>query len=362
MRTNNDIERLRTQAERARRCFYPTSRSQQQAAYARTRVGQLVRPYRNMYADSEYWSTLPPPERSRHIIRTMAQQYPGRVFAGLSAAAILSLEYPWGLHADGLIYIAAPRGRSAGAHPQLRHIVMTDTPVRTVVDCLNEGRFGTFILPDPATYDGIGDVVNTMRITTPARTLVDCGLRYPFVQTLPMFDSALRRNLATREELLELCDGLRTDCGPVMRLLRYANPLNENGGESLCYGTIIEEGFAVPELQHVFIDPDDPRARYRADFVWHTSDGRVIVLEYDGTRKYVDPAMTNRRDVRDVVRRERAREDALRRAKVTAIIRTDYDEVIRRTPLRRKLLTAGVPMAVADPRYERRLDMRGREW
>ncbi|WP_125968072.1 hypothetical protein [Bifidobacterium samirii] len=197
------------------------------------------------------------------------------------------------------------------------------------------------------------DVVDTVLVTSPARTLVDCGLRYPFVEMLPMFDSAFRRHLVTREQILEVCDGVHADCGHVFRLLRHANPLNENGGESRCYATIIDEGFAVPQSQVVFVDPNAPWNRYRADFVWHTPDGRVIVLEYDGTAKYVDPTMTKRRDVRDVVRAEREREAALRRAGVTTIIRVNHDEVVRRVPLVHKLLEAGVPMAVAHPLYER---------
>lgn len=360
----HDIEQLRLESERNRRCFYPRTRSQQQAIGTRLRAGHLVRPYRNMYAGKHYWHSLRSPERARHIIRTMSHQYPNRVFAGLSAAAMLHLQYPWELHHDQSVFIASPRGRSTGTYSRLHHIVMRTMLTCTLVDQLGNGQFATRVIPEaPASASGsnVADTVNTVRITTPARTLIDCGLRYPFVQVLPMFDSALRKNLVTREQVLVLCDDLHIDCSCVLRLLHYANPLNENGGESLCYGTIIDEGFAVPQLQHVFIDPDNPWVRHRADFVWHTHDGRVIVLEYDGTRKYVDPQMTRRRDIRDVVRDERDREDALRRAKVTDIIRTTYDEVVQRTPLHRKLLDADVPMAVANPQYERCLDIHGRE-
>ena len=364
MKLRNDIEQLYIESERSKRCFYPHDRSQQQAINTRLRAGQLVRPFRNTYARTEYWHALPPPEQARHVIRTMSSQYSNRVFAGLSAAALLQLEYPWKLHQDESVFIAAQRGRSAGTHPRLHHIVMRDMPTCIIIDHLDNGRFSTRMISDnlaATASNSIHDILNTARITTPARTLIDCGLRYPFVQVLPMFDSALRSNLVTQEQVLDLCDSMRADCGPVLRLLHYTNPLNENGGESLCYGTIIDEGFAVPQLQHVFIDPDNPWVRHRADFVWHTQDGRVIVLEYDGTRKYVDPSMTNRRSIQDVVRDERERENALRRAKVTTIIRTTYDEVMQRSPLKRKLLDADVPMAVANPQYERCLDIRGRE-
>ena len=42
----------------------------------------------------------------------------------------------------------------------------------------------------------------------------------------------------------------------------------------------------------------------------HT-DGRIIVGELDGTAKYVDPKMTDRRSIQETVQAEREREQAL---------------------------------------------------
>ena len=84
------------------------------------------------------------------------------------------------------------------------------------------------------------------------KNLVDCALLYPFEHVLSMFDSALRRGLVTREEIVAVCDGLRVDCGPVFRLLHYADARSENGGESFCRAVSIEEGFVPPQLQHTF--------------------------------------------------------------------------------------------------------------
>ncbi|NEG88862.1 CTP synthase [Bifidobacterium aerophilum] len=293
----------------------------------------------------------------------MAIQRPNRIFAGLSAAAMLRLEYGWNLHQDGTVFLASPTGGTSRSYGSICHISMQSPPISMVTRTRERTGVVTSLVanmpPDVTSYTGT--IVDAVRITAPERTLVDCGLRYSFSQALPMFDSALRRDLVTRESILEICDGLHADCGPVLRLLHYANPLNENGGESLCYATVIEEGFAVPELQHVFLDPDAPWVKHRADFVWHTQDGRIIVLEYDGTGKYVDPAMTGRRGIQDVVHEERKREDTLRNAGVTRIIRTNYDEVRQRHPLRHKLLDANVPMAVMYPVYERETDILGNE-
>ncbi|RSX54056.1 CTP synthase [Bifidobacterium goeldii] len=365
MRAHPDIDRLIAAAERDQRCFTPKTNTQRQATITRLRSGALVRPHRNAYARTAYWASLNAADQARHVIRELARQRPNRVFAGLSAAAMLELEYGWNLHNGGMVFLASSTGGNAHSHVSLRHIIMRHPPAATIVRTRERTGIVTTLAKeqpeDLAQRDNAAGIVDVTRITTPERTLVDCGLRYSFIQALPMFDSALRRGLVTRDGILGICDGLHADCGPVLRLLHYANPLNENGGESLCYATILEEGFAIPELQHVFLDPDAPWTKYRADFVWHTPDGRVIVLEYDGTDKYVDPAMTKRRDIRDVVRDERAREDVLRRAGVTTIIRTNYDEARQRYPLRRKLLNAHVPMT-GTLMHERRTDVHGREW
>lgn len=360
MRPNKDIERLAAEAEREQRCLLPENEAQFKLILARMRSGEIIRTHRGIYARSDYWNTLLPPERARHIVRAISLRHPDRIFAGISAAAMLFLEHQWDLHDDGLVFLASRSGGSVAAYRGIRHIVMSDIPVNTLIryrhgsaapqqtliaDRLS-GRDPQRFVPRNAT------VIAAVAITSPARILVDCGLRYRFEQALPIFDSALRQRLVTRDQVMEICDSLHADCGTVNRLLHYANPRNENGGESLCYATIIDQGFAVPQLQHEFIDPLDMRNRYRVDFVWHTPDGRVIVLEYDGMRKYVDPSMTGGGSVRDVVRREREREDALRRAKVTTILRTNHDEVTRRYPLIRKLIDAEVPMRVMNSYYE----------
>ncbi|WP_236029518.1 CTP synthase [Bifidobacterium miconisargentati] len=375
MRHHIELEALCDDAERNHRCFYPTSNALQQATYVRLRNGYLVRPHRNVYCRASYWATLNPAERSRHIIRTLSRQFPTHVFAGLSAAAILQLEYSWHLHDDGSIFIASSTGSPKRTYQGIRRIGMTDPPVSSVIHFRRGDGIRAKAIPGPltmnprqtpssqATLFGIAcsDITDIIRITSPARTLVDCGLRYTFAQSLPMFDSALRNHLTTPQQVMDICDGMRTECGSIMRLLHYADPLSENGGESLCRAVVIEEGFAVPQLQHVFTDVDASWTRYRVDFVWHTEDGRIIVLEFDGTAKYTDPSMTRHSNVHTVVRAERDREDALRRAGVTTIIRTNYEEVTLRTPLVRKLLDARVPMTSMNPRYERATDVTGRE-
>ena len=125
--------------------------------------------------------------------------------------------------------------------------------------------------------------IGEVRVTSPARTLVDCALLYPFEHVLSMFDSALRRGLVTREEIVAVCDGLRVDCGPVFRLLHYADARSENGGESFCRAVSIEEGFVPPQLQHTFLQPRDRQGGGPGRF--HLAYGRWPhhqLLEFDG--------------------------------------------------------------------------------
>ena len=71
----------------------------------------------------------------------------------------------------------------------------------------------------------------------------------------------------------------------------------------LARGTIIEGRFLTPRIQVTVTDPQT-NTEYRVDFVWKLDDGRVIVAEYDGTQKYVDPAMTDNRSIQEVVAKE----------------------------------------------------------
>ena len=90
-------------------------------------------------------------------------------------------------------------------------------------------------------------------MTSKARTVVDCGLSVDFRFALPIIDSALRNGVAITD-ILNVCSTMRRDCTPIFRLLHYANPASENGGESLGRGTIIAGGLLAPELQQNITD------------------------------------------------------------------------------------------------------------
>ncbi|MDF7664447.1 hypothetical protein PT282_07225 [Bifidobacterium sp. ESL0763] len=316
MKKHKELEILAERAESERRCFFGATDSQRKALRRRRKAGELVSPYMNMYARTHYWRQLSPPERMLHLIRALAMRHPRWVFAGSSAALVWGFDCPWSMFADGKVTVA---NEGSASHSKCSRLEYRG------VSWLRVGKHG-----------GI-------RVTDPARTVVDCGMRYSFAQGLAVADSAMRLGLVHGDDVVKACRGLHHVKPKVGRLVRYANPLSENGGESLCRAVIIESRFMLPQLQRVFVDPADVSGVYRADFSWHFRDGRVVVLEFDGMRKYDDTDMTGNRSTREVVHAERERESALMRAGVTDILRTDYREVRNRAPLIAKLANAGIP-------------------
>jgi hypothetical protein len=267
-----------------------------------------------MYARSEYWNSLNPAQRSQHLIRGLSRKHPHWVFTGLSAVSILELEPPWALCSRNIVYRAVEYSSCIRHNGRLQYVYINE------LDVMQYGE---------------------IRITKPARAIVDCGLIYEFRQTLPIVDAALRRRIVSKNEILAVCDTMEKDTSSVLRSLHYADGRSENGGESLCRAIIIESGFAIPRLQEEFIDSRN--RRYRVDFSWHLADGRIIVLEFVGTAKYVDSQMTNSHTTERVVFEERQRESALFAAGVTHLVRVNYLEVSNEVNLIRKLEDAGVP-------------------
>lgn len=314
MRRHKEVAALIETAQAERRCVFGHTSAQRQALARRVHAKELHRVAPNMYADALYWEALDPPERTLHLARALHSRHGNWRFGGITAAAAHGFEHQWCLH-DGTV------------------TVVTDTKSTVIGGDRHVRR-----LRSPS---GRCIMVNGIPVTDGARTVVDCGSLLGFRDALPIVDSALSKGLSV-DDILTACGGTRKSQIPVFQLLRYANPLSENGGESFARATIIEQRFMVPEIQVAFADPTTGRS-YRVDFVWRLSDGRVIVGEFDGTEKYVNPTMTNRRSIQSVVTAEREREGALQRAGVTTVIRFTFDDVARRVPLIDKLSAAGVP-------------------
>lgn len=313
MKTHRIIADKLIQAQRRQSCIFAADNNEGKALRRRVRAGELSSPYHGMFVDAQYWNALNEAERVRHIARCLATRYPSWVFAGPTAAAICNLDHQWSIHRSGL-YVASSV-RSGDKTDSVSRIFMTEIPV--------------------AEAQGL-------RVTSVSRTLVDCALLLPFSKAFPIFDSAFR-NGVSEQSVRDACAGLRRDVSAVRRLLAHVDPRSENGGESLARAVMIEAGFQSPQLQRVFVDPRDSSHWYRVDFAWCFPGGYMVVGEYDGMAKYVDPAMTDRRTIQTVVSEQAERERDLYAWGVSRIVRFTYDDVARRQPLIDKLVSVEIP-------------------
>ena len=99
MKHHKAVDILITKAEATQQCAYGTTKAHRSALARRVQARELKRVFPNMYAASEYWDSLQPDERIRHIARTLHNRHPDWVFAGVTAAAIHDFEHQWHLHA-----------------------------------------------------------------------------------------------------------------------------------------------------------------------------------------------------------------------------------------------------------------------
>lgn len=316
-KTHHATELLLDRSQSERRCAVGMTAAQRKSLRRRRDEGLLVNPYRNVYARSEYWETLDPIERHRHVVNAVAILRPEWTFASVSAASKHGLDYSYGLHSPPLVYVADASAVPAGHQYRLLRRVR---------------------MPEIATVRMGG-----VSVTPIDRTLIDCASMLSFVQTMPMFNSALRKG-HDLSGLPAMCDDLGIGGYQVGRLLEYATGACENGGEDMVYATIVDLGYIKPRVQFPFHNPDHPDAPLRADFVWIRDDGAIIVAEFDGMGKYVlDDG--DRSTIEARVAAERRREGVLRRQGASCVVRLQWEDVLNPESMRRKLDAAGAPRA-----------------
>ncbi|MEE3850786.1 hypothetical protein VZC37_10615 [Gordonia sp. LSe1-13] len=129
---------------------------------------------------------------------------------------------------------------------------------------------------------------------------------------LAVFDSALRLG-ADRDVMRAMLHGRRHGVGHARRALHHADSGAENPGESWVRAQLIEAGLPIPRLQHEFYD-EDGRFVARTDFDW----AGLLVAEFDGDVKYGKHLRPGETPFQ-AMKREKTREDALRRMDVMVI-------------------------------------------
>lgn len=242
-----------------------------------------------------------------HILRARAAA-PGlsseAVFGHVTAGVLLGLPM-WAVPLDRLHVV---RSRPTGARTRGDLVV----------------RSGT-LLPDEI-VDGGG-----LRVTAPARTLVDLARSVPTEQALVVADGALQAGVAaartgrprpgattTGEIATALTRATGTNgVGAARRTLALADPASESPGESRSRFRMHLAGLPVPVTQWPV-----PGTPYRADFAWPDLG---LVGEFDGRMKYgrdlrpgVDPTET--------LWEEKRREDRIRRTGL-AVVRWTWPEI-----------------------------------
>lgn len=130
--------------------------------------------------------------------------------------------------------------------------------------------------------------VGPLRVTTPARTVVDLARRLPRPAALVAADGALHLGVVRPDDLAQVL--LRCATWPgirrAARVVRLADGRAESPLETLCRDLFARHGVPEPVLQGVVADRSTG-CFARVDFLWPESS---TVVEADGRVKYGEPA------------------------------------------------------------------------
>ncbi len=272
------------------RAILATKKKDKKLYSRRVKAGEMVSPSQDVFADKEQWSRLDQRTRVLATVRALALLHPEWMFCAETAGTLYGLEVGYRARAveeQVVVHVATTRAAHSRSYKNIR---------RHVVEGDEFGRIGA------------------AGVTSFWRTVFDCMKGADFGRALAIADSALRISGVDKDEMIERLGmvGLKQrGIARVLRVAEYADARSENGGESIARATIIRLGFPVPELQVVLSDPIDSARTYRVDFYWKLPDGRVIVGELDGRRKYVDEAMLAGSTTAEALADERLRESRL---------------------------------------------------
>ena len=288
MSRHNDrlIQDLLKIAEKERRCYAPSSPAIQKALLRR--VGRtVVSPCPGLFAEKTTWEALDRAQRHARIARACAIKHPDWVFCSYTAACLWGLEVSW-------------------KHLGHMHVCSVTKPAARPVLYVERHEI------QPVSVSVLDDV----RVTPPAQTVVDCLMETGLMDGMPIADSALRVPKLSRGELLarlEVCrSGRRVrNETTAAKVLELADARAESGGESVARAKMIETGFAPDFLQYEMDDPFAEGKTMRSDFGWSAMAKELTLGELDGLVKYTDEAMLAGRTATEALVAERQRESHL---------------------------------------------------
>jgi predicted transcriptional regulator of viral defense system len=193
-----------------------------------------------------YTLGVPPSEPElRHLVQVRAavpDLAPDAVISHVSAALLHGMDV-WGIP---LRSVGATRSRRSGAR-RGAGVHLRAAPL------------------DPDEITSVGGI----RVTTPARTVVDVARSVPFEQAVAVADSALHKRLVTPAELdaaLARCAG-RPGSPAARRAIAFADGRSESVGESRSRVAMTPAGLPAPVLQWEVVTRSGP-ALGRVDFAW----------------------------------------------------------------------------------------------
>lgn len=179
-----------------------------------------------------------------------------------------------------------------------------------------------------------------------------------FKQALAVADGALRASGRASGSFVRRFRGFgRSHAGATqaVRAMYCADALSESGGESIARATMIQQGFALPELQVPFPRPSDRRRFYRVDFLWTRLDGAKVIGEFDGMQKYEGAGFLEERSSLRAFADERHREAELTLYGMP-IVRFSFKDVMDEKGFAALLERYGIPRSEEVARLERRLE------
>lgn len=271
------------------------------------RRGELSRIRRGSYANPEALGLLNEMQLHRLVVEATTRVPTQCVVSHASAAAV------WGLplYRVDLSRVHFTRPSSAGGRRSAARV----------------DHGGELAVHDVTTVDGI-------RVTTPARTLVDLARTESEAATVVAADHALHQRLVTPDAIAEvLSRSIRVPgVGAGRRALRRSDGRSESPGESLT--RLVLAGLAALDSQ-VTLRGSDGRFIARTDFGVQDA---LLVIEFDGVQKYLghrSPGQT----LEDAVLAEKRREDAVRGLGYL-VLRIVWRELDDRVALERRVTQA----------------------
>lgn len=303
------------QAYKHRRLAVPKQPKDRRAFQRRTRAGEIVMPHKGMYINAQKWESLSYSERIIWTNRTVCHEHPDWVLCGPSAAG--SLGFTTTIKLQRYVHIAVADRSKAGRHGYAIAHYYKDFPSTTIVD--------------------------DMRVTSGIETMADCARMLDMENAMSTCCTALRQTGMPKERFQDYVNRKKR-IGGIIRaryIAEHVEPACENGGEAVALATMLELGFAQPQMQVSFASPLDGRD-IRADYLWTRDDGSIVVGELDGRQKYIDPSMLNNGDAVDAILREKDRETELNMLQIS-VVRFQMEHVRDREQLRKRLAAAEVP-------------------